>query len=215
MSGALFARQVAVLVDRTLSPTAISAALAQAAREGLAAAISSGAAPPLYTRYVDGNVGAPETSVRPDGVIYYAFNLLPDIVVFAIAFLRERSPRGGADGQSFRDSFFIAVNGRLIRPADFRADKVPARAQIVVGNTVPYNRLIDVQMAGTRRIRYAVPPNLYLDAAATIERRWGGAVRAYRHSNIVFPGKYVLKTGDRRGKPVYSPGLIVEPRGME
>lgn len=214
MSNALFLRQITNFVDRNMSPAALSASLAKTAQDVLAALISSGAAPPQYTRYVDGKQGAPESSVSPDGVIYYAFNLLPDIVAFAIAFLRQRSPGGlNPDTEPFRDSFFIAVNGRLIRPNDFRSDKVPVGAQIVIGNTRPYNRLVDVQIAGRRRVRYAVPPNLYLDAGKAIERRWGGVVRAYRHYNIVFPGKYVLKTGDRRGKPVQSPGLIIEPRG--
>lgn len=213
MSGHLFSRQIAVIVDRTLSPQAISATLARTAREGVARAIASGAAPAMYTRYVDGREGAPEESVRPDGVIYYAFNLLPDLILFLIGFLRERSPRGLADGVAFRDSFFIGVDGRLVRPQDFRAAKVPPRAEIIIGNTVPYNRLVDVQMAGQRRVRYAVPPNIYLDAAAAAERRFGGAFRVVRLYNVVFPGKYVLKTGDRRGKPVYSPGILIEPKG--
>lgn len=67
------------IIAEMLSGPAMSAILADAAREALADAERQneailGKAPP-HTTTVDGNEGASEDQVRPDGIIVYEFDL--------------------------------------------------------------------------------------------------------------------------------------------
>lgn len=216
MSGAAFARSVDVFVSRDLSPAARSQLLAEAARQGTAELIASGQASPRYVREVDGVEGAPAEAVRPDGVIVDRFSYLADVVVFALAYLKERSPQGTG---AFRSGFFLGLSssiggdGRFVAAESFNPAAMGAEVQeVIIGNEQPYNRLVDVQMAGGRRIRFNVPGEIYDGAARVVKRRFGNLVDAYRRYDVRFPGQYVLKAGQRAGKPVNSPALVISLR---
>lgn len=205
---------VEVFIDRNLTPAAQSARLAQVARDGVASLVQQGRAQPQYRRYVDGAEGVDEARVRPDGVILYRFQAQGQVANWALNFLCSRSPVGvsGAGGQHFRDGFFFAFNGgRMVPAAGVAFDKIgPDVRTITIGNAVPYARKVDVQMVGTKPLRFSVPSGLWADAAKEINRRFGGMVRATRENSIRFPGQYMLRRGRRRGKPVDSPALIIE-----
>jgi hypothetical protein len=210
MSGAAFRRSVDVFVARHLSPQAQSAALARVAKEGVAELIRTGRAPPRYTRYVDGREGAPEESVRPDGEIRYRFDPMAEVIAFALAFLRERSPvRTGR----YRDSFYLGLDGRFVPASSFNPERMERVSEVTIGNMAPYSRKLSVQMVGGKQIKVSVPPGIFEDAAVAVNRRFGNVVRCKKVYTVSFPGQYILKRGRRAGKPVESPALVIARRG--
>ncbi|MBC9176761.1 HK97 gp10 family phage protein [Pseudoroseomonas ludipueritiae] len=239
MSGSAFSRQVNAFVSRNLSPAEQSKILARVAREGRDELIRSGRASPSYRTFVDGREGADEASVKPDGAIVYRFSVIGEAAAFAMAYLRARSPvRGG----KFRDSWIYAIgaegytsgpargtyhNGakvaasfnagsaagaRIIRQGSFDPQKVGAGVgEILITNLQPYERLQDVQLAGNRRLRFSVPPNMVDDAAVAVRRRFP-TLDARRVYTVHFPGQYILKTGQKAGRPVENPALVISVR---
>lgn len=223
-SAASFRRNLRTFTGGNLSPVARSARLAHTARDALADLQGTGRVSGSYrVTTVDGRKGASEDTVRGDGrgVVLYEFSYTAEAATFALAFLRRRA--AGASGYS--RSFFVGVNGKFIRAADFNPASVPFDAEIVIGNTEPYNRIADTHTAGTKVIRFPVPTDLYGDAARATARRFGNAATAKRVHDITFPGKYRLqqaqhrKTGKRAGRVVRaagefveSPALIITPR---
>ncbi|UPY35494.1 hypothetical protein [Sediminicoccus sp. KRV36] len=212
MSGTAFQRSVDVFLSRSLSPAAMSAALADVAERGTRDLIASRRAAPRFTRIVDGVKNAPASSVKPTGLIVDEFYYLGDVAAFALAFLQARSPVLSGD---FKKGFFLGIAmtkggaGKFVRAANFNPEAVtPDVAEITIGNVEPYNRLVDVQKVGGRRLRFKVPPDLYGDAAKALRGRFGNAVDAYRRYDVNFPGKY--RTGD--GKTVQSPALVISAR---
>lgn len=210
-------------LDAALSPPARSAALARVAKAELAQALRSGRAGESFRVFVDGRPDAPEESVRGDGrgVILYEFSYAAEAAAFALAYLRRRAPElSGA----YREGFFVAVDGRMVDARAFDPRRVPPGAELIIGNRLPYNRLVDAQRRGRRAVSYRVPANLYADAVREIRRRFGNSVAAARVRDVAFPGKYrlsraqVRKTGRYAGRvlraegsPVESPGLRLTP----
>ena len=206
MSGS-YIRQVEIFAKAHASPEAVSRAIAKAAREGTARLIASGRASPRFTRYVDGKRDAPPESVKPNGVIVDVFDYMADIIGFALGYLQKRSP-----GEDFRQSYFLGLDGKMVPASAFNPKTMGVVETVFIGNTQPYNRLVDVQLAGTQKVRWSVPDDLYQDCAVAIGRRFGSVVNAYRNYNVDFPGKYILRTGPRLGKAVQSPALVIEMR---
>jgi hypothetical protein len=208
MSGSAFRRQVSVFIDRNLTPAAQSSLLARTAIEGRQDLIRTGRAPDSYRTIVDGREGVPEAQVKPQGMIVYRFNLLGEAAVFALAFLRARSPvKSGA----FRESFWVAVDGRPFSQKTFDPEKVGAAKELILYNLAPYSRRVQVQFDGGRRLRFSVPPDMFGDALVAVRRRFPTLVvsQLYR---IRAPGLYVLKNGRRAGKVVDSPALVIGVR---
>jgi hypothetical protein len=222
MSGSrAFRRSVQVFVAQNLSPEAQSRALAAAARAGRDDLIRSGRAAPTYATFVDGQQGASEDRVRPGGAIIYRFQVLGEAAVFAMAFLRERSP---VKSGTYRDSFQYAVSSggdgtanrylgaRIIRPGSFDPEQVGTDVdEVILFNRAPYSRKVDVQLVGSRRLRFSVPPDLFDDAAQAVRRRFP-TLAARRVYSMNFPGQWTLKDGPRAGKPVESPALVIGRR---
>jgi hypothetical protein len=202
----LISQQVKVFIDDNLSPAARARALATAAKKGLAELQASGRVSQFYERFVDGRRGAIEESVRPGGAIIYEFQYLGPAVLFALGFLRRRSPvRSGR----YRDAFMVSVDGRSMRWDQFNPQLVPNSAEVIIYNIEPYSRKIDVQIAHGRRLQISVPPGLFNDAATALHQQFGGAVVARRLYSISFPGQYVIRRGEKKGSRVQSPALVL------
>lgn len=201
-----------VYIDKALSPAARSALLAAAARRAVADLVAAGRASKDYETFVDGRKGAAEESVRGTGggVILYHFNYIGAAVQYAVLFLRARSPApsGGTKHAPYRDSFFVSVNGKMIPWAKVEPASIPADAEVFIGNMQPYNRLIDVQLAGSKPEKYSVPAGIYDDAARAVKRQFRGTVAAKRLYNISFPGQYVLRG---RGRTKRIAGRVQSP----
>lgn len=207
-------------VDHNLSQPARAARIARFARAERDKLINAGRASPVYQTYVDGRLGAAEEQVKPGGTIFYQFVYLREVVPAVLEFLKQRSPV--ASGR-YRDSFYIAVDGRFFLAREFRIEALPASAEITIGNTQPYSRKVDVQLIGTRKLSFSVPSGLFDDAVKFIQGRWGNLVTVKRVYTMAFPGQYRLKIpqmrGDaphrvkrRAGTPVESPAIIINPR---
>lgn len=204
-------QQLQVFADKALSEDARSALLAKVARQTLADLQASGRASPRYRVFVDGREGASEDEVSGrNGVILYDFNYTSDAAAFALGYLQARAP--SASG-TFRDSFMVAIDGRPVPAASFRPDSVPPAAEVMIYNPEPYTRKIDVQLVGNRVLHYSVPPGMFSDAARATRARFGNAVKVKRTYNINFPGKWVLRRGEKRGDYAHSPALVISPLG--
>lgn len=225
-TAAAFNRSVEVFVSRALTPTAQSAALATAARQGVNKLIQAGQAAPVYTAYVDGVKDAAFERVKPDGVIMVRFNAFPAVAAYAMAFLEGRSP---VKTGRFRNSFYVGVtrdseaSGKYVAPGAFSPAALTADVvELVIGSVQPYSRKIDVQLVGGQKLQFSVPAGLFEDAAQAINTRFAGLVVAKRVYTMQFPGQYRLVneqyrlSGPRKGqalrrigKPVESPALVI------
>lgn len=133
-------RDIAVMLNETLSPEARSLELASFARRELAEAQSInrqalGMVPPHDT-YVDGRPNASVESVRPDGVVVFEFEMLQDIFAQIGEMLLQASPvRSGR----FVRSFLFLADGAIVDPGAV----VPPASEYVFVNSVPYARKIE------------------------------------------------------------------------
>lgn len=235
MAVKFFAQRLKVFVDRTLSPQAQSAFLAKVARERRNALIASGRASESYRTFVDGREGAAEDTVKPadDGAIVYRFNHLGAVVVYALSYLREGSPkRSGkpvnpAQGKHahFRDAFYVGVNGKFIMAKDFNPYAVPPDAEIVIGNVNAYSRKVEIQMVGGQKLSFDIPEDLLWRAAKAVRERYGSQVEVKHVYTMSHPKQWLLKreqqwsvgpragkSRGRAGRPVESPAIIIKAR---
>lgn len=198
--------QIQAFIDSALSPAARSAVLADAARSMVRDLITDQRAVPDYVTYVDGRQGADEGAVRGDGsgTILYRFNYLGRAAAFALSFLQSRGPGG-----KFAQSFYVGVDGRFIPAAGFNPDSVPPTAEVVIGNTQPYSRRVDVQMDGNTVLHFSVPAGMFADCVRAVRRPFGGVIKAKRVYSMRFPGQYMLRRGAKAGQPVHSPAVVL------
>lgn len=167
-------KDIELLIQQDLSPEARSRTLAEFARESLAEAeITNSEAlgrPVTHDKFVDGREGADESSVRPDGVIVYEFELVSEVFAWIATELERHSPVGhGKDKHP----------GLYKRSHIFFADGVEADAfnppaiveQGVYVNSVPYARKID------RGFSPQQPEGVYEVVTSMASRRFGNIVK--------------------------------------
>lgn len=179
--------------QRALEPDAMKAQLAQLAKKALGEAIASGEASPDFIRFVNGRRDVPEEAVQLPGPIVYVFSWLPEAAAFAVAFLESRYPVIGPEkGGHYRDRHIVLVNGRAWKGGPIAAD-----AEVIVVNTQPYARKVQVGARG-----FMLSRGLYEDARQALIRKFRGLIdvelRFIRLSN-----GYVLK-GHERLRPAKS-----------
>jgi hypothetical protein len=155
---------IAALLEEDLSPAALSAGLAAFAREQLAEAEKINADAlgftPQHTVEVDGVAGASEDRVRPNGVIVYTFDLMPDVFGWIAAELETFAP---VLSGRFRRSFAFFVDGIL---TDITRE-IPEGREFVFMSSMPY--------AGTIEGEHKPPesrqaPNGVFEAVAALAR---------------------------------------------
>jgi hypothetical protein len=112
---------------------------------------------------------------------------------------------------NFRASFYVGVDGRFVPAASFNPESVPYDAEIVIGNTQPYSRKIDVQFDGERPLSFSVPAGMFDDCARAVTRQFGRTVIAKRVYSLSFPGQWTLRRGGHRGESVQSPAVVLNP----
>lgn len=192
-----------VPIDQLLPARDRSLALSKFAQDTTLELIASGRAPLRFRRYVDGVANGDPDNVRPDGEIRDAFQPVVDIVPDALDFLVRGSPIGASSrskeyNRPYRDSFFVAVNGSVFMMDEFDPKKVPDDAQIVIGNMQPYQRKVDVQFIGTKKLNYDVAPNLFARCVAMLQGRYGNTLSIRRVYTWQFPGQYTLRQRQMR-----------------
>lgn len=214
MKGAQFNRALRIAIEHDLAPTEVSRRFAAMAKADVQRRIAIGEVPRQFARFVDGRKDAADEAVQPDSVILYRFNLLAEAAKLALQELWRRSPVASG---AYRQSFYLGISrggesGRFIKAANFSPKTMSADAtEIVIGNTQPYNRRVDVQRDGSQPLKFSVEPNLIADTAAVVRRRFP-TINAKGVYTMLFPGQYRLKTGPRAGRPVHSPAIVISTR---
>lgn len=174
------------LATAHMDPAAIAGELAQFARDSLAEAIREGEASPRFERYVNGRLGAPESSVVPPGPVLYEFQWWREIVEFGLQALMERSPvRSGL----YKKSWFAMVGASVVSDLD----TIPVDEKVILTNNQPYSRKINVG-----HMKMSVPPGVVEDVKRTIMSRYGNMIEC-KATMITLPGGYILKGVFRKG----------------
>lgn len=204
-------QQFRVFYDQNLSPAAQSAHLATVARGELARLISAHQFPDSYQRFVDGNRGASEDTVRPDGTILYEADVLADAVQFAMTYLVARTVPSDTGRLNRGWQVAIGENGRFIPFRQFVGTSLPYGATVTLFNDTPYWRKVETGLIGTRKLKYSIPPDIIEDACVAISERFSGSVSASRKYSISYTGQQRQKRG--RQDLIQAPALVLATRG--
>lgn len=197
-------RDLALMLKEELSPQARSAALASFARQELAKAQNTnrqalGYEPPHET-FVDGARGGAVETVKPDGTILFAFDLINDLFAWIGEQLVIHAPV--LTGQ-FQRSFRFYADGREVDPG---AD-VPVAREYVFLNVQPYARKIE-------RGHSDQAPNGVFEAVAALARgRFGNLANirfSYRTPEVsIAASPKSRKDADRETR---SPAIVITMR---
>jgi hypothetical protein len=199
---------IAVIVQETMSAEARSFVLASVAREQLGTDEQVNARAlgyvPDHTTTVDGMTGGSEDKVRADGVIIYAFDLLPDIFAWIYEQLRAAAP---VLSGRFRDSFELYADGVLVDPKG----SVPMAREYVFLSTVPYARRIEGDPSRDPESAQA-PDGVFEVIAVMAQQRFGNQV------NIRFSFRAPIGGVLLSGKPgndadFRTPAIVITGRG--
>jgi len=150
---------------------------------------------PSYKVYVDGNEGAPLTSVKPDGVIRAEFQLVNETLGWIATQLQMHSP---------------VRTGRYAKSHELFADGVdtenpnaaPPAEEYVFLNTQPYSRKIE------RGESPQAPDGVYQSVATLAQRRFGNVAKITFAYRTAIGGEIIGgKAGDRSN--LRNPAIIV------
>lgn len=139
-------RDIQVLQAEGMSPAARSALLAEFAEEAIAEARETnrqalGGGNPRYTQTVDGRLGAPLISVRPDGVIFVEFQLIIDVLIYIHDQLEMHSP---VKSGRYKKSHLLFADGREITIRTGRGENIIDADEYVFVNAQPYARKLEL-----------------------------------------------------------------------
>lgn len=115
---------------------------------------------------------------------------------------------GGLLTAAFASAFLIQVDDEFLAPSAIDTYKLAHAERVIIGNTRPYNRKIDIQTDAGRPLRFTQPAGIYHEAVDAMQAHFGDLVRVSRLDDWSFPGKYA---------PVHhnftftSPAILIEP----
>lgn len=157
--------------------------------------------PVRFTRFVDGRQGAPEESVRAGGVITYLYPRLDAVVQYAMEVLFDLSPvLSGA----YRNSHTLFVGGAAVENLK---GWLPD-AEIVITNTVPYARKIEL---GVMKMRVAGSAKVYAQAAKKVRARFGNVAKiGFTYRGIIGGGVSSTRAGNK--SDLRYPALVITER---
>lgn len=163
-----FDREIELLLNELSSPEAQSARLAEFAAEQIAEAKAinreaTGTNAP-HREIVDGRLGAPLSSVRPNGVIIADFDVLTEVLGWIGDELIRTSPV--LTGR-FRQSHVLYVDGEPHEPGT----PIPSAELYTFVNSQPYARKIEKGFGD------AVTDGLYEGISAVAHKRFGNIAR--------------------------------------
>jgi hypothetical protein len=186
---------------------------AATAKRGLAAFLAQREDRPRVTRIVDGRTGAPEESVRFQGIIRYEFDSLVQAALWAKGQIEILSPvRTGR----YRNSWFLMVDGRAVEPS-----AIPANArEIIVVNDQPYSRkLVAGRKADGRPFSLQnLPPGFLTIVEYAVRNRYRGAIMV-KPTFVSLDGGYRLRNAyrefnNRRVRPENRAGRAITYPGL-
>lgn len=168
------AKDVSIIVNEMLSPTAQSKAFADFARQEIADADDAnrrilGRLPPK-TVTVDGRPGASLDSVKPNGVIIAEWELSVDVLAWIAQKLIERSPVNSGRYKKSHTLFADGVETAV-------GEVLPGAEEYVFLNPVPYARKLEIgKTKGGRDFLVSVPNRIYERTAKDAKARFGNIV---------------------------------------
>lgn len=127
---------------------------------------------PSHDTYVDGRLGVSEDSVKPDGVIVYAFDLTSDALTWIAQQLDANSPVGaGGDPHPglYEHSHVLYADGVAVDPSG----DVPSASEYVFINSEPYARKIESGESSQ------APDGVYEGLAAIAQSRFGKSLQIH------------------------------------
>ena len=152
--------------------TAVAEALIQVTAKKVIAVAAANAAvmlankPAKVTRYVDGNPQATDDAIKLTSLVIFQYVYMQEIVAFALATLKEKSPVGGAGDTHpglYRDSHMVFLDGKKV---DDVSSWQPGQT-IHNSNPVPYARRIEVG-----GFTMNVPGHVYEDTAQILAGKY-------------------------------------------
>lgn len=196
---ALASRRFEIATEKTLA--LVHRSLVETARREHAKVMQADPRPGSFTRYVDGRLGAPEETVRPDGVIAYHYQRLDVVAQFAMETLFDGSP---VDEGDYRANHTLFLDGQEVRNlANWRPGM-----EVAIGNYVAYARKIEL---GRMKMRVSGTDKVYQRALRIVRGRFGNIAQiAFTYRGIVGGA---LATGKAANNPaVRYPFLIIRER---
>ncbi|MER2268244.1 hypothetical protein [Methylobacterium oxalidis] len=177
------ARDIALMLDDTLSPNAQAALLAEAAREALGEAQDTNQQAlgyvPEHETFVDGQQRQDLANLTPRSTVLFEFKLLTDIVGWIDEQLIIHSP--------VRTERYARSHVWFADDVEFDASRMPPAAeQYVVLNAQPYARKIE-------RGQSSQAPDGVYEGVATLAKRRFGNVAYVGFSYRSFPGGAIGK----------------------
>lgn len=195
-----FSQQISVFVD-ALGPQA-SVALAQAGHETESQILVEQTArrdvAPGVAEAVDGVQGKPFEQVRPDGVIFMAFDYRAEIVKMCFDELRARSP---VVSGAYRDAHFAMLDGTGLGALEVpTAAQVKDVSRIDLTNPLPYSRKLEVGVTeGGSPFVKQVDPHIFESAAEAVANEFDGLAKIY-FDYVELEGAYVTKVSLAAGR---------------
>lgn len=199
------ARDVSIIIRDDLSPQAQARAVADFAREQIAAADEAnrlvlGRVPPRSVT-VNGVAGAALDTVRPGGgVIVAEWELIGDVLRGIGQMLWDRSPFVSGD---YRNGHTLFADGRETEVGA----ELPIAAEYIFLNAMPYARKIEIgKTKSGRDFVVQVPNRIYERTAKDAKRRFGNMATirfTYRSPFLQYvrggrgrAGRSVMRNGD-------------------
>jgi hypothetical protein len=157
--------------------------------------------PARFTRTVDGRSGAAEESVKPDGVITYTYPRLDAVVQYAMEVLFDMSP---VLSGLYRRSHTLFVAGVAV--PDLKT--WDGESEIVISNTVPYARKIEL---GIMKMRVPGSSRVYDMAEREVRARFGNVAQIfYTYRGIIGGGVASGRAGNK--SDLRYPALVIRER---
>lgn len=153
--------------------------IARVAKREHARVMETDPRPVSFTRFVDGRKGAPEETVKANGVITYLYPRLDIVAQTAMETLFDRSPVLSGE---YRNAHTLFLNGVAVtnlrdwRPGD----------EVSISNPLPYARKIEV---GSMKMRVPGSARVYQEAVSIVNRRFGNLAKVLFTYRAVVGGK--------------------------
>lgn len=193
-----FEKTIKVLIDSRLSPQARSLRFAQFAYQKIAETDDQnrralGSVPPR-TVTVDGRLGAPLDSVKPDnGVIVAEWRLVGDVVAWIADTLKQRSP---VQSGQYKNHHILYADGVEV----LASDDPPVAKEYIFLNPLPYSRKIEIgKTESGRDFVIQVQNRIYERTADDASKRFGNIAKIRFTYQAAVGGQLATKhkSGDR------------------
>lgn len=159
--------------------------------------------PSEHRQSVDGRPNAPFAAVKPNGKIFIEYSYFAEIAARALEILRQSSP---VDSGKYRDDHGVYINGALSY-----VDEIGMARRMVIANTAPYARVIEVGIG--KRVPWSKQPQVpregvYKNAVRLLRRQYS-SLALIRHTWVGLDENTEVPNAPRTQR---YPAIVVEAR---